>query len=81
MYGRAVEHLLLGPCGLKAVRKENGELRFCHRPLPRRHFPLFLRSVQDQVEQFCRRLIARKMTSCPDGATQLGIRASMALVV
>uniref|UniRef100_UPI0013C348B8 ATP-dependent nuclease n=1 Tax=Rhizobium terrae TaxID=2171756 RepID=UPI0013C348B8 len=32
VYGRAVKHFVLRPRGVEAVREENGELGFCHRP-------------------------------------------------
>ncbi len=61
VYGRAVEHLCLRPRGLEAIREENGKLGFRHCPFSWWHFPLFLRSVQDQIQEFGRRLIGGEM--------------------
>ena len=52
VYGRAVEHFCLRPRGLETVREENGKLGFRHCPFSGGHFPLFLRSVQDQIQEF-----------------------------
>jgi len=46
-------------------------LHLRHVPFARRHFPLFLRSVQDQIEQLGGRLIVGEMAPRSNGAAQL----------
>jgi hypothetical protein len=64
VYGRAVEHFCLCPRSLETIREENSKLGFRHCPFSRRHLPLFLRSVQDQIQEFRCCLIGREMAPC-----------------
>jgi FkbM family methyltransferase len=70
----------LGGCTLRchgfdeAFAEDDGELGLGHGPLTRWHFPLFLRSVQDQVEELGGGIVAGEVASGPDGAAQLGIQ-------
>src|SRR5205823_14824914 len=57
----------------EALAEEDGELRLGHGPLARRHDPLLFGTVQDQEEEFGRRLVAREMAPGSDRSAQLGI--------
>ena len=58
---------------IEALTEDDGELRLGHGPLTRWHFPLFLRSVQDHIQQFCCRLVAREVPPGPDSPAELGV--------
>ncbi len=58
----------------EALAEYDGELGLGHGPLTRWHFPLFLGSVRDQIEQLGCGLVAGKVATCPDGAAQLRVQ-------
>jgi hypothetical protein len=70
VYGRAVEHLRRHGFN-EALAKDDGELGLGYGPFTWLHLPLFFGSVQDQIEWFCRRLIAWEVSPDSDSPSQL----------
>ena len=62
-------------CPDETFAEEHGKLCLRHVPFARRHFPLFLRSVQDQIQQLGRRLVVGKVAPRPYCAAELGIQS------
>jgi hypothetical protein len=61
--------------------EDDGELSACQAPVMWRHGPLLFGAIQDQEQQFQRRIVGREVTSGAHRAAQLGIDRSIALVV
>ena len=59
----------------KALAEDDGELGLGHGPLTWRHFPLFFRPVQDQIEQLCGGIVAGEMPPGTDGAPELRVQS------
>ena len=59
----------------EAFAEQDGELGLGHGPLTRRHFPLFLGSVQDQIEQLGRGIVVGEVPPGPDRPPELGIQS------
>ena len=75
--GVSVISCVAGDCILRrhgadeALAEDDSELRLSHGPLTWRHFPLFLRSVQDQIQQLGGGVVAGEVAPGPDSPPQL----------